>query len=250
MGFPVVMYGCESWTIKAEHWRIDAFELWCWGRLLRVSWTARRSNQSLLKEISPGCSLEGLMLEAEAPILWPPDVKSWLIWKDPYAGKDWGQKKGMKEDEMVGWHHWLNGHEVGWTPGAGDGQGGLHAGVLWFTGSQRVGHDWATELTDPKSPSVGETDKECLHSLSSTVKILFPTKQFGSSGCYAGDNNMESWCQLGIDTMNSFLKHTTERQVEVETNLLIHILNINLGNSKIRSLHVQVFFFLNTTKTF
>ena len=77
MVLPVVMYGCESWTTKkAECRRIDAFELWCWRRLLRVPWTARRSNQSILKEISPECSLEGLMAEAEAPILWPPDVKS------------------------------------------------------------------------------------------------------------------------------------------------------------------------------
>ena len=77
MVFPVVMYGCESWTIKkAEHKRIDAFELWCWRRLLRVPWTARRSNQSVLKEISPGCSLEGLMLKLETPILRPPDEKS------------------------------------------------------------------------------------------------------------------------------------------------------------------------------
>ena len=106
MVFPVVMYGCESWTVKkAEHWRIDAFELWCWRRLLRVPWTARRSNQSFLK-ISPGCSLVGLMLKAETSILWPPDAKSWLIWKDPDAGKDWGQEeKEMTEDEMVGWHH-------------------------------------------------------------------------------------------------------------------------------------------------
>ena len=75
--FPVVMYGCESWTVKkAERRRIDAFELWCWRRLLRVPWTARRSNQSVLKEISPGCSLEGLMLKAETPILWPRDAKS------------------------------------------------------------------------------------------------------------------------------------------------------------------------------
>ena len=75
--FPVVMYGCESWTVKkAEHQRIDAFELWCWRRLLRVPWTSRRSNQSILKEISPGCSLEGLVVEAETPILWPPHVKS------------------------------------------------------------------------------------------------------------------------------------------------------------------------------
>ena len=77
MVFPVVMYGCESWTVKkAECRRIDAFELWYWRRLLRVPWTAWRSNQTTLKEISPGCSLEGLMAEAETPILWPPDAKS------------------------------------------------------------------------------------------------------------------------------------------------------------------------------
>ena len=77
--------------------------------------------------------------EAETPILWPPDVKSWLIWKDPDAGKDWGQEeKGKTEDQMAGWHHWLNGHGFGWTVGVGDGQGDL--------GSQRVGHDWVTKL--------------------------------------------------------------------------------------------------------
>ena len=77
MVFPVVMYGCESWTVKkAEHQRIDAFELWCWRRLLRVPWTARRSNQSILKEISPGCSSEGLTLKAETLVLWPPHAKS------------------------------------------------------------------------------------------------------------------------------------------------------------------------------
>ena len=119
MVFPVVMYGCKSWTVKkAECQRIDAFELWCWRRLLRVPWTARRSNQSILKEISPGCSLEGLMLtEAKTPILWPPHVKSWLIVKDSDAWRDWGQEeKGTTEDEMAGWHHWLDGHESEWTP--------------------------------------------------------------------------------------------------------------------------------------
>ena len=127
MVFPLVMYGCESWTVKkAEHQRIDAFELWCWRRLLRVPWTARRSNQSILKEISPGYSLEGLMLKAETPVLWPPDEKSWLTGKDSDAGRDWGQEeKGMTEDEMAGWHYRLNGHEFEWTPGVGDGQGGL-----------------------------------------------------------------------------------------------------------------------------
>ena len=112
MVFPVVMYGCKSWTIKkAEHQKIDAFELWYWRRLLRVPWTARRSNQSILKEISPGFigRTDG---EAEVPILWPSHVKSWLIGKDLDAGRDWGQEeKGATEDEMAGWHHQLNGHE-------------------------------------------------------------------------------------------------------------------------------------------
>ena len=106
--FPVVMYGCGSWTIKkAERQRIDAFELWCWRRLLRVPWTARRSkgNQSCL-------FIGRTDAEAETPTLWTRDAKNWLIWKDPDAGKDWRwEEKGMIVDEMVGWHHWLNGHE-------------------------------------------------------------------------------------------------------------------------------------------
>ena len=112
--FPVVMYGCESWTIKkAACWRIDAFELWCWRRLLRVPWTARRSNQSILKEISPGYSLKDWCW-AETLILWPSDAKSWLIWKDPDTWKDWRQEeKGTTEDEMVGRRHRLNEHEFG-----------------------------------------------------------------------------------------------------------------------------------------
>ena len=127
MVFPVVKYGYESWTIKkTEQQRIDAFELWCWERLLRVPWTARRPNQSILKEISPGCSLEGLMLKLKLQYFWSPDEKSWLIGKDPDAGKDWGQEeKQMTKDEMVGWHHQLNGHGFGWTPGVGVGLRGL-----------------------------------------------------------------------------------------------------------------------------
>jgi len=116
MVFPVVMCGCESWTVKkAERQRIDAFELWCWRRPLRVPWTARRSNQSILKEISPGISLEGMMLKLKLqyfghPVLWPYHAKSWRIGKDSDAGRDWRQEeKGTTEDEMAGWHHWLNG---------------------------------------------------------------------------------------------------------------------------------------------
>ena len=147
MVFPVVMCGYESWTVKkAEHQRTDAFELWCWRRLLRVPWTARRSNQSILKEISPGCSLERLMLKLKLQSwnFWPPDLKSWLIGKDSDAGRDGGQEeKGTTEDEMAGWHHQLYGQECGWTPGVGDGQGGLACCDSWGC---RVGHDWATEL--------------------------------------------------------------------------------------------------------
>ena len=127
MVFPVVMYGCESWTVKkAEHRKIDAFKLWCWRGVLRVSWTARTSNQSILKEISPGCSLEGLMLKLKLQYFGPPHAKSWLIGKDPDAGRDWGQEeKGRTEDEVVEWHHRIDGHEFEYTLGVGDGQGGL-----------------------------------------------------------------------------------------------------------------------------
>ena len=126
MVFPVVMYGCESWTVKkAERQKIDAFELWCWRRPLRVPWTPRRSNQSILKEISPGISLEGMMLKLKVQYFGHL-VKSWLTGKDPDAGRDWGQEvKGMAEDEMAGWHYWLDGRESEWTPGVGDRQGGL-----------------------------------------------------------------------------------------------------------------------------
>jgi len=135
MVFPVVMYKCESWTIKIdEHQRIYAFELCCWGRLLWVPWTARRSNQSILKEISPEYSLEGLMLKLKLQYFGHliRRAVSLFLWKDSDAGKGWGQEeKGMTEDEMVGWHHELNGHEFGWTLGVGDGQGGLACCDSW-----------------------------------------------------------------------------------------------------------------------
>ena len=132
MVFPVVMYGCESWTIKkAERQRIDAFELWCRRRLLRVPWTTRRSNQSILKESSPGCSLEGLTLKLKLQYFGHL-MKNWLIGKDPDAGQDWGQEeKGPTEVEMSGWHHPLNGHEFGQAPGVGDGQRSLACCSPW-----------------------------------------------------------------------------------------------------------------------
>ena len=131
MVFPVVMYGCESWTIKkAECWRIDAFELWCWRRLFRVPWTARRSNQSILQEMSPGYSLEGLILKLKLQYLGHLIQRADSLEK--YAGKDWGQEeKGTTEDEMAGWHHRLKGHGFGWTLGVGDVQGGLACFGSW-----------------------------------------------------------------------------------------------------------------------
>ena len=111
MVFPVVMYGCESWTIKkAEHWRTDPFELWCGRRLLSLL-ESKEIQQVHSKWNQSWIFIERTDAEAETPILWPPGMKNWLIWKDPDTGKEWRQKKGMTEDEMVGWHHQLDGHE-------------------------------------------------------------------------------------------------------------------------------------------
>ena len=132
MIFPVVMYGCESWTIKkAEHWRIEAFELWCWRKPLNlldckeIKLVNPKGNQS--------CIFTGRTdVEAETPILWPPDAKNWLIEKDLDGGKDWRrEEKGTKEDEMVVWHHRLDGREFEQAPGVGDGQGSLACCSLW-----------------------------------------------------------------------------------------------------------------------
>ena len=113
MAFPVVMYGCESWTIKkVECWRIDYFELWYWKRPLRVPWTARRSNQSILKEISPEYSLEGPMLNLKLQYFGHLMQRTDSFEKKPDAGKDWRwEEEGMTEDEMVEWHHGYDGHE-------------------------------------------------------------------------------------------------------------------------------------------
>jgi len=131
--FPVVMYGCESCTIKkAECWRIDAFELWCWKRLLESPLDCKE-----IKPVSPKVNQPWIFIgkadaEAEALIFWPPDAKSQLTGKDPDPGKDWGQEeKGMAEDEMVGWNHWLNRPEFEQTPGDSEGQGSLACYNSW-----------------------------------------------------------------------------------------------------------------------
>ena len=116
MVFPVVMYGCESWTRKkAGRWRTDSFELWCWRRLLKSPLDCKEIQPVHPKGNQSWVFIGRTDVEAETPMLWPPDAKSWLIWKDPDAGKDWGgqEETGITEDEMVGWHHRLNGHEFG-----------------------------------------------------------------------------------------------------------------------------------------
>ena len=113
MVFPVVMYGCESWTIKkAEHRRTDAFELWCWRRLLRVPWTARRSNQSTLKKISHEYSLEGLMLKLKLQLFAHLMGRTDSLEKTLMLGKIEGRKRRGSQDDMVGWHHQVDGHEL------------------------------------------------------------------------------------------------------------------------------------------
>ena len=145
MVFPVVMYRCESWTVKkAEYWRIDAFELWCWRRLLRVPWTAKRSNQSILKELSPGCSLERLMLKLKLQYFGQLMQRADSLEKTLMLGKIEGRRRRGWQDEMFGWHHWLivrwvwvDSRSWWWTG---------RPGVLQFMALWRVGHNWATEL--------------------------------------------------------------------------------------------------------
>ena len=151
MVFSVVMYECESCTVKkAERWRIDAFKLWCWRRLLRVPWTTRRSNQSILKEISPGISLEGMMLKLKLKyfghlIRRLDSLENTLMLGGIGGRRRWDDRggEGTTEDEMAEWHDRLHGREFAWTLGVGDGQGSLACCNSW---GRIVGHDWATEL--------------------------------------------------------------------------------------------------------
>ena len=138
MVFPVVRYGCESWTIKkTEHRRTGAFELWCWRRLLRVPWTAGRSNQSIQKEISPEYSLEGLMLKLKLQYFGHLMQRTDSLEETLMLGKIKGRKRRGGEDEVVGCHHQLDGHELEQAPGVGDGQGILACSVHGVAKSQK-----------------------------------------------------------------------------------------------------------------
>ena len=227
MVFPVVMYGCESWTIKkAEHQRVYVFELWCWRRLLRVRWTARRSNQSILQEIIPEYSLEGLMLKLKLQYFGHLIRRADSL-KDPDAGKDWRQEeKGKTEDEMVGWHHWFDGHEFEQAPGVGDGQGGLACWSPW--GSQRVGYNWLRDWTDWKPEqwiltlsSYQESAEELLSGfiqghlrMQWKVKSLSPIWLFATLWTVArqaplsmGFSRQEYWSGLPLDAVASRNHH-------------------------------------------
>jgi len=151
MVFPVVMYGCESWIIKkAECWRIDAFELWCWRKLLRVPWTARRSNQSILKEISLEYSLEGLMLKLKLQYFGHLMQRTDSLENTLMLGKIEGRSKRRWQDEMVGWHHRFNGYEFEQAPGVGDRQGGLACFSPWGHKELDMNEwlNWIEELTE------------------------------------------------------------------------------------------------------
>ena len=162
MVFPVVMYGCESWTVKkAEHQRMDAFELWCWRRLLRVPWTAERSNRSILKESSLGCSLEGLMLKLKLQYFGHLMRRVDSLEKTLMLGGIGGRRKRGRQ--RMRWLDcitdsmdvvWVNSRSWWWT---------ARPGVLRFIGSQRVGHDWATELNWTSRPMLSVLQYHLLH---------------------------------------------------------------------------------------
>ena len=158
MVFPVVMYGCESWTVKrAEHRRIDAFELWCWRRLLRVLWTARRSNQSKLKESNPGCSLEDWCRDWNSNTL-ATSCKELTHWKRPWCWEGLGAGGEGDNRWWDGWrHHQLDTHEFRCTPGDGDGQGRQGAAIHGVAKSRTWLSDW-TELNWRIVWTSGKTD--------------------------------------------------------------------------------------------
>ena len=238
MVFPVVMYGCESWTVKkAECRRIDAFELWCWRRLLKVPWTARRSNQSILKEISPGCSLEGLILKLKLHYFgvhhekrWAGRSTSWNVksceelthWKRLWCweglgaggeGDDRGWDGWMASPTRWTWA-WVNSGSWWWTG---------RPGMLQFMGSQRVGHNWATELNWTEIRCVNCRDYSWCSTINSWKPYPEPrglnglkeSKQSGNllSIPSEGDQGSGHWCLIQTPKLNKvqqgrYLMHT------------------------------------------
>ena len=181
MVFPVLMYGCESWTMKkVECWRIDDFELWCWRRLLWVPWTARRSNQSILKETSPGCSLEWLMLRLKRPWCWEGLGAGG-------EGDDRGWDGWMASPTRCIWV-WVNSGNWWWTG---------RPGMLRFMGSQRVGHNWVTDLTD-------WTDSQINKYLLKTTRSVSKQSKHIEKGRSPGEGN-------GNPLQYSYLENSMDR---------------------------------------
>ena len=203
MVFPVVMYGCESWTIKkAERWRIDAFKLWCW-RLLRVPWTAGRSNQKILKDISPKYLLEGLMLKLKLQYFGHLMQRTDSLENTLMLG-DWVQEeKGTTEDEMVGWHHQLNVHEFEQPPGDGEGQGSLGCCSPW-------GHK-ESDMTDGTTPPVCEY--QALGTMPSS--LIFPTM--------LGVVVPNSWSWRLVPTLELPARHQAARRLLVLRGLCLRL---------------------------
>ena len=179
MVFPVVTYGCKSWTIKkAKCRRIDAFELWCWRRL------ETPLDCKEIQPVHPTGNQSWIFIgrtdaETETPILWPPDVKNWLIGKDPDAGKDWRQEgKGTTEDEMVGWHHWVNGHEFDQALGVGDVQGCLACCTLWghkeLDMTEQLNWKWPFHSYSLRTPVGSSLEASCLSGPLCISSIFLP----------------------------------------------------------------------------
>ena len=153
MVFPVVMYGCESWTSQSNCEESWVPQNWCFWTVVLEKTLESPLDCKDMKPVNPNGNQSWIFIgssdaEAETPILWPPDVKSWFIRKDPDAGKDWRQEEKVRtEDEMVGWHHQLNGHEFEWTLWVCDGQGGLECCNPWVAKSWTWLSDW-TELNE------------------------------------------------------------------------------------------------------
>ena len=218
MVFPVVMYGCESWTIKkAEHQRIDAFELWVLEKSLESPLDCKEIQPVHLKGNQSWIFIERTDAEAEAPILWLPDVKNGLTGKDPDAGKDWRQEeKGTSEDEMVGWHHWLDEHEFEHSPGVGDGQGSLACCSPW--GSKQLN---VTELSwwcHPTISSSVTSFSSCPQSFPVSGSFLI-SQPFTSGGQSIAASaiasvlpmNIQGWFPLGLTCLIALLSKRLSR---------------------------------------
>ena len=211
------MYGCESWIIKKAECRIiDAFELWCWRRLENPL-GGKKIKLVNPKGIQPWISMG--RTDAEAPMLWPPDVKIQLVGKDTDAGKDWGPEKGVAEDKMVRWHHWLNGHEFEQAPGDVEGQGSL---ACYSPHSlKRVRHNWAAEQQQQQQ----------------TRYLDYKSEKYSVSCHLSKQRLSQSWTTAALQGEHMSSEETQGRKQYLPTNLITPIKR--LINPKVNSKWVK-----------